>query len=90
MSDKIKNIVTVLLAAVFLFNMTMPLTLWAAARLLPGAKGFSFGLLTFGLFLGFLPVCLGSGALSLTPQAGAAACVLSFVFLLPGLREAAA
>ena len=32
--------------AVFLFNMTMPITLWAAARLLPGAKGFAFGLLT--------------------------------------------
>lgn len=77
------------LAAVFLFNMTMPLTLWAAARLLPGAKGFSFGLLTFGLFLGFLPVCLGSGALSLTPRAGATACVLSLALLLPGLREAA-
>ena len=46
-------------AAVFLFNMTMPMTLWAAARLLPGAKGFAFGTLTFALFLGFLPVYLG-------------------------------
>ncbi|MBC5735743.1 hypothetical protein [Lawsonibacter faecis] len=47
------------IAGVFLFNMTMPLTLWGAAGLLPGAKGFAFGLLTFGLFLGFLPVFLG-------------------------------
>ena len=46
-------------AAVFLFNMTMPVTLWAAARLLPGAKGFAFGTLTFALFLGFLPVYFG-------------------------------
>lgn len=46
-------------AAVFLFNMTMPVTLWAAARLTPGAKGFAFGALTFALFLGFLPVFLG-------------------------------
>ncbi len=45
--------------AVFLFNMTMPMTLWAAARMLPGAKGFAFGTLTFALFLGFLPVYLG-------------------------------
>lgn len=45
--------------AVFLFNMTMPITLWAAARLLPGGKGFAFGTLTFALFLGFLPVYLG-------------------------------
>lgn len=46
-------------AAVFLFNMTMPITLWAAAKLLPGGKGLAFGLLTFALFLGFLPVYLG-------------------------------
>ena len=46
-------------AAVLLFNMTMPVTLWAVARVMPGAKGFAFGLLTFGLFLGFLPVYLG-------------------------------
>ena len=47
------------LMAVFLFNMTMPMTLWAAAKLLPGAKGFAFGLLTFALFIGYLPVYLG-------------------------------
>lgn len=40
--------------------MTMPVTLWAVARILPGAKGFSFGLLTFALFLGFCPSYLGS------------------------------
>ena len=45
-------------AAVFLFNMTMPVTLWAAARLLPGGRGFAFGMLTFALFLGFLPAYL--------------------------------
>lgn len=45
--------------AVFFFNMTMPVTLWAAARVIPGAKGFTFGLLAFGLFLGFLPSYLG-------------------------------
>ncbi|MBR2717145.1 MAG: hypothetical protein IKD79_05350 [Oscillospiraceae bacterium] len=44
--------------AVLLFNMSMPVTLRAAADLLPGAKGFSFGLLTFALFLGFLPAYL--------------------------------
>lgn len=41
---------------VLMFQTTMPLTLWGAARLCPGLKGFAFGLLTFGLFLGFLPV----------------------------------
>ena len=46
-------------AAVLLFNMTMPITLWLMAKVFPGAKGFAFGLLTFGLFLGFLPVYVG-------------------------------
>jgi len=48
-------------ASVLLFNMTMPITLWIMAGVFPGAKGFSFGLLTFALFLGFLPVYLGVG-----------------------------
>lgn len=48
--------------AVFCWNMSMPLTLWAVAEAFPGAKGFGFGLLTFGLFLGFCPAwLLGSG-----------------------------
>ena len=46
------------LLAVFLFNMTMPLTLFAMARLFPGARGFAFGTLTFALFLGYLPTQL--------------------------------
>jgi FSR family fosmidomycin resistance protein-like MFS transporter len=48
--------------AILLFNMTMPITLWFVAKIIPGAKGFSFGLLTFALFLGFLPVYLGANA----------------------------
>lgn len=51
------------IAAVLLFNMTMPLTLTALAQMLPGQPGFSFGLLTFSLFLGFIPVWL-----ALTPS----------------------
>lgn len=46
------------LLAVFLFNMTMPLTLFAMARLFPSARGFAFGTLTFALFLGYLPTHL--------------------------------
>ena len=73
-------------AAVFLFNMTMPLTLWASARLLPLARGFAFGLLTFGLFLGFLPVAFGAAVLS--AEAAALLAAVSLVLLLPGLRKA--
>ena len=47
------------LAAVLLFNMSMPLTLYLLACSLPRLPGFAFGLLTFGLFLGFLPVYVG-------------------------------
>lgn len=75
--------------AVFLFNMTMPITLWAMARLLPGAKGFSFGLLTFGLFLGFIPIYLGLNPIIHTTIGFAAASLISLGFLLAGIRKLA-
>ena len=42
--------------AVFLFNMTMPVTLGALSRMLPGVKGFAFGILTLALFAGLVPI----------------------------------
>ena len=72
--------------AVFLFNMTMPGTLWAAARMLP--QGFSFGLLTFGLFLGFLPSYLGWPNLLTGPGTYAAVSLVSLGLLYAGLRRA--
>lgn len=84
--------------SVLLFNMTMPITLWTMAKIFPGAKGFSFGLLTFGLFLGFLPVHLGVNALSVNSPGAAAlfnapwpfalAAVASLVLLCVSLRKA--
>lgn len=53
-----KNMVAGVLA-LFLFNMTMPITLYMLVQRLKGLEGFAFGLLTFGLFLGFLPTYLG-------------------------------
>ncbi|MGN0403467.1 MAG: hypothetical protein ACI4HQ_14585 [Acetatifactor sp.] len=73
------------LLALFLFNMTMPLTLWAMARLFPGLKGFSFGLLTFGLFLGFLPVFFGCDGMK--PVTLAMWTAMSIPPLLFGLRQ---
>ena len=72
--------------AIFLFNMSMPITLRAAADALPGMPGFSFGLLTFALFLGFLPTWLG---LPFPPGAWflALGAALSLGLLLPGLRK---
>ena len=72
-------------AAVLLFNMTMPITLWAAARLLP--PGLAFGTLTFALFLGFLPSWLGWPPL-LTGRAGyAAGALCSMGLLVLGLKR---
>lgn len=67
--------------AVFLFNMTMPVTLWAAARAMPGVKGFTFGLLTFALFLGYLPSFLGWPNLLDGPGSYAAVAAISLILL---------
>ena len=74
--------------SLLLFNMTMPVTLWAVARVFPGAKGFSFGLLTFGLFLGFLPVHLGVDSTSQAPWMFAIAAAVSLTLLWLGLKKA--
>ena len=73
--------------AVFLFNMTMPITLWAVARVMPGAKGFSFGLLTFALFLGYLPSWLGWPSLLTAPWTYSAVALLSAGLLWLPLRK---
>lgn len=71
---------------VLLFNMTMPLTLWAAAKLLPGRGGLAFGLLTFALFIGFLPTAFGMAAFS--GKRAAVLSLISLALLLPGLKKA--
>ncbi len=76
----------VTLLSLFLFNMTMPLTLHEAAKLLPGTKGAVFGLLTLALFVGMIPRFI-SISLSLSPLAWTALVFLSLGLLLVGLRE---
>lgn len=71
--------------AVFFFNMSMPITLGAAGRLLPEAKGFGFGLLTFGLFVGFLPVIMQLKNVLTLPWGFCAASALSAILLFIGL-----
>ena len=56
--------------AVFFWNMSMPLTLWAVSKVFSGAKGFGFGLLTFGLFVGFCPAWLGGSSVGGPVQSG--------------------
>lgn len=74
------------LLALFLFNMTMPLTLFEAARLLPGAKGTAFGWLTCALFIGMVPRFLGC-PLSLPAYVWAALVLMSLGLLLLGLQK---
>lgn len=78
------NIVTGIAAALF-FNMTMPITLTALYRLMPKHPGFSFGLLTFALFLGFLPVYLGITPSCSSPMLYALLSVISMLLLGIGL-----
>lgn len=49
------NIPYVAIAGMFLFNMTMPVTLVAISNMFPGRPGFSFGLTCLALILGTLP-----------------------------------
>jgi len=74
--------------AVFFFNMTMSITLWAVAKILTGCKGFSFGLLTFGLFLGFIPVYLELPIVLSTTVGFSIASMASLILLIFGLRKA--
>lgn len=46
-------------AGLFFFNMSMPMTLYLAAEILNRCRGFAFGLLTFAIFIGFLPAYFG-------------------------------
>lgn len=47
------------LLALFAFNMTMPLTLYLLVQKMKRMPGMAFGILTFGLFIGYLPVHYG-------------------------------
>ena len=65
-------------AGTLLFNMTMPITLVLLYRTFPKWPGISFGLLTFALFIGFLPSYFGVGSLPMPFGAG----FLSFLSLI--------
>jgi FSR family fosmidomycin resistance protein-like MFS transporter len=64
--------------------MTMPITLYLLAKKMKGMEGFAFGLLTFGLFIGF--VLTHQKALVLS-ELGTAGSLLSMVLLAFCLKE---
>lgn len=71
--------------AVLLFNMTMPITLTALTNLLPYRKGMAFGMLTFMLFLGSVPILCGFKVPFFTPVGLSVLVCLSAVVLYGGL-----
>ncbi len=70
------------LAALFLFNMTMPVTLQMLADRFRDLPGTMFGLLTAGLFVGFLPRYYDITFPISDPVAGAVSSVISLVMLV--------
>lgn len=72
--------------SVFLFNMTMPVTLLSMAKIFPQAKGFAFGVLTFALFAGFIPVSFQKESPFFNPAGLMFLCLISMALLYTGLR----
>lgn len=75
------------LAALFLFNMTMPITLYWMICAFPQMPGFAFGCLTFALFLGFLPGYLGVQPAWTGNVIGGAGSILSLMLLAAGIGK---
>ena len=71
----------------FLFNMTMPVTLGALGRMLPGVKGFAFGTLTLALFVGLVPIIAVPSLAGLPPYIYSLAAILSAGLLHFGFRK---
>jgi MFS transporter, FSR family, fosmidomycin resistance protein len=70
----------------FLFNLSMPVTLTCLAWMLPGKSGFAFGLTALALIIGALPVFLPLHALTGAPIFIFAAILVSIAALYGGLR----
>ena len=71
------------LAAVFLFNFTMPVTLVSMARLMPAERGMAFGICSASLAIGSLPALMGVRAAS--PAGLAVLSLVSLAALAAGL-----
>ena len=73
--------------ALFLFNMTMPITLYGLVQRWEKMPGLAFGLLTFAIFIGYIPVYLGLPTLQNGNVLGFVGSVLSGVILIMCLRK---
>lgn len=73
-------------AGIFLFNLSMPVTLVCVSRLLPGRSGFAFGLTALALIIGALPVFTPAYSLTGQPWFVFVTIVVSIFALFGGLR----
>ena len=73
--------------AILMFNMTMPITLIALANTFNNNKGFAFGLTTFGLFIGAIPVLLGLESVLFNPWSLLIVTAITAVILYVGLKQ---
>ena len=73
-------------AGIFLFNMTMPITLVAISNLIPGRAGLAFGLTTIALLFGYLLTFFNPGNIYVSRYFVLIATLLLMSVLFFGLR----
>lgn len=73
--------------AILFFNMTMPITLTSLANIFHNNKGLAFGLTTFALFLGAIPVFFGYTDVLFNPVGLFSITMISALILLIGLKR---
>lgn len=75
------------IVGMFMFNMTMPVTLVAISNLLPGRPGFSFGLTTFALMFGSVTNYLNMGTFFSGWLVSGALIMLCAILIYMGLKK---
>jgi len=81
-----QNIYYLAIIGMFLFNMTMPVTMVALANIFPGRPAFAFGLTCLALILGAFPVFTGLKSLFGGPFMLIAIILISAAILYSGLQ----
>lgn len=74
------------MAGIFLFNLSMPITLICVSEMLPGVNGFAFGLTALALIIGALPTFTGMHTFFNQPVVILIAIIISFTALYAALR----
>ena len=92
LKSQLANIITLFnlslgIIAILFFNMTMPITLTALSNILFYNKGMAFGLLTFALFIGAIPVFFGFTQVIFTPVALFITTMVSMIVLYIGIKK---